>query len=185
MNEKRLKQISKFLSLILRHHPGKVGLKLEKTGWATVDELIAACRKNNFSFTLEELKTVVAENDKQRFSFDETGTKIRANQGHSIPVEIEFERKTPPAILYHGTAEKNVRAILEKGLAKMSRHHVHLSNDWQTARKVGMRYGKPVIFEVDAAKMSADGFEFFISANGIWLIENVPPQFLRLNENET
>ena len=185
MNEKRHKQISKFLSLILRHQPEKAGLKLDKNGWATVDELIAGCRKNNFTFTLEELKIVVADNDKQRFSFDETGTKIRANQGHSVPVEIEFERKTPPAVLYHGTAEKNISAILENGLTKMSRHHVHLSDDVQTARKVGMRYGKPVIFKVDTAKMLADGFEFLISANGIWLIENVPPQFLRLNENET
>jgi putative RNA 2'-phosphotransferase len=180
VNEKKQVRISKFLSLILRHQPEKFGLKLETGGWVKVDELLAACAKNGNALTREELETVVAENDKNRFSFDESGTKIRANQGHSAAVEIEFEEKAPPGILYHGTAEKNVRSILENGLRKMRRHHVHLSSDVETARRVGIRYGKPVIFEVDTTAMREAGFKFYISANGVWLVEEVAPCFLKL-----
>lgn len=182
MDEKRRTKISRFLSLILRHAPETVGLTLEENGWVKVDDLIRACRRNGKEITLAELREVVAANDKKRFSFDAGGEKIRANQGHSVAVEIEFEKKTPPAILYHGTAEKNVSLIRSKGLQKMRRHHVHLSPDAETARRVGTRHGKPVIFEVDAAKMLENGCSFFVSANGVWLVENVPPQFLRLIE---
>ena len=185
MNENRQRRISKFLSLILRHQPEKVGLKLEADGWVLVADLIAGCAKNGFAISLEELKTVVAENDKKRFAFDDSGERIRANQGHSVAVAIDFERRTPPEILYHGTAARNAAAILEKGLMKMRRHHVHLSADTETARKVGQRYGKPIIFEIEAQKMLEEGFEFFVSANDVWLVENVPPQFLRLIEHET
>lgn len=184
MDEKRRTKISKFLSLILRHAPQTVGLRLEENGWVNVEELITACARNGRALTFEELEEVVETNDKKRFSFDITGTKIRANQGHSVEVKIEFEKRTPPAILYHGTSEKNVRLILEKGLQKMKRHHVHLSPDTETARKVGTRHGKPAIFEIDTKAMIENNFEFFVSANGVWLIENVPPQFLRLTENE-
>lgn len=180
MNEKHQKRISKFLSLVLRHQPEKVGLILEQGGWVNVAELLDACGKNGFAFTLDELKTVVENNDKKRFSFDESGTKIRASQGHSVEIEIEFEQKEPPDVLYHGTSEKNVTAILKEGLSKMSRHHVHLSVDVETAKKVGMRYGKPVIFEVDTNAMRGNGFEFYVSANGVWLVDNVPPQFLQI-----
>lgn len=180
MNEKRQTGISKFLSLILRHQPEKIGLTLEKDGWVIVKDLLAASAKNGFAFSLDELKTVVADNDKKRFSFDDTGARIRANQGHSTSVEINFERKFPPAILYHGTAEKNVPAILEKGLRKMKRHHVHLSEDRETARKVGIRYGKPVIFEIDTKTMTEENFQFYVSANGVWLAEEVPAKFLKL-----
>jgi putative RNA 2'-phosphotransferase len=182
MDEKRRTKISKFLSLILRHAPEKVGLTLEENGWVKVDDLIAACGQNGRALTRKELEEVVETNDKKRFSFDVTGDKIRANQGHSVKVEIEFEKKTPPEILYHGTTEKNVNSILQRGLQKMRRHHVHLSSDKETARKVGTRYGKPVIFEVDAKAMLENNFEFFVSANGVWLIENVPARFLRLIE---
>lgn len=180
MNDKDQIRISKFLSLILRHNPEKIGLKLDEHGWADVEELLAASAKNGNAFMREELEKVVAENDKKRFAFDETGTKIRANQGHSIRVEIEFEQKTPPEILYHGTTEKNVGAILEKGLKKMRRHHVHLSPDVETAGKVGSRRGKPVILEIDAGRMKEEGFTFYISANGVWLVDEVPPQFMRV-----
>lgn len=180
MNEKSQVGISKFLSLILRHRPEKFGLKLESGGWVKVDELLAACAKNGNVLTREMLEKVVAENDKKRFSFDETGAKIRANQGHSIAVEIEFEQKAPPRVLYHGTAEKNVERILEEGLQKMARHHVHLSQDAVTARAVGARYGKPVVFEIDTMAMLADGFKFYVSANGVWLAREVPPKFLKL-----
>ena len=164
----------------MRHQPEKVGLKLESGGWIKVDELLSAWAKFGNVLTREDLEKVVAENDKKRFSFDETGTKIRANQGHSVKVEIEFEERTPPEILYHGTAEKNVKTILEKGLRKMARHHVHLSADAETARRVGVRYGKPVIFEIDTVAMKAEGFKFYISANGVWLVDRVPARFLKL-----
>lgn len=182
MDEKRRTKISKFLSLILRHAPGTVGLRLEENGWVNVDELIAACAKNGRALTREEIEEVIETNDKKRFSFNPNRTRIRANQGHSIEIEIEFEKRTPPEILYHGTAEKNVKSILERGLQKMRRHHVHLSIDKETARKVGMRYGKPVIFEIETRAMLENNFEFLVSANGVWLVENVPPQFLRLTQ---
>lgn len=181
MNEKRKTKISKFLSLILRHQPEVVGLTLEENGWISVEELIRACANYGKPFTLAELKSVVETNDKKRFAFNDDETKIRASQGHSLEVEIEFEKRTPPEILYHGTAEKNVGVIFAEGLKKMSRHHVHLSADTETATKVGMRYGKPVIFQIDTAAMIAEGFEFFVSANGVWLVDNVPPKFLKMN----
>ncbi len=182
MDEKKKKKISKFLSLILRHQPEVVGLMLEENGWVEVDKLIKACADYGKSFTRSELDEVVATNDKQRFAFDETGGKIRANQGHSVEVEIEFEKKTPPEILYHGTAEKNLGLIFEKGLRKMNRHHVHLSADVETARKVGARHGKPVIFQIETVKMLEKGNEFFVSANGVWLVEEVAPEFLEVYE---
>jgi putative RNA 2'-phosphotransferase len=180
MNETHKKKISKFLSLILRHQPEVVGLTLEENGWISVEKLLKACTDYGKSFTPAELKEVVETNDKKRFSFNETGKKIRANQGHSLEVEIEFEKRTPPEILYHGTAEKNVGVIFAEGLKKMSRHHVHLSSDTETAKKVGMRYGKPVIFQVDTKAMLTEGFEFYVSANGVWLVETVPPKFLKI-----
>lgn len=180
MDEKRKTKISKFLSLVLRHAPEAVGLSLDEHGWVKVQDLRKACAAHGKSFSVAELEEVVATNDKKRFSFDETKTKIRANQGHSLDVEIEFERKKPPEILYHGTAEKNVGAIFASGLRKMKRHHVHLSADTETARKVGARYGKPVIFEVDTTAMLAENHEFFVSANGVWLTDEVPLKFLKL-----
>ncbi len=185
MDEKRKTKISKFLSLILRHAPETVGLRLEDNGWVKVEDLIAACAKNGRTFTLSELREVVETNDKKRFAFDESGKRIRASQGHSAAVEIEFEKRKPPAILYHGTAEKNVGLIYQDGLRKMNRHHVHLSIDTETAGRVGARHGKPAIFEVDTVAMLKDNMEFFVSANGVWLVENVPPQFLRLTEYES
>jgi putative RNA 2'-phosphotransferase len=180
MDDKRKVKISKFLSLILRHKPEVVFLNLDENGWVSVEKLIQACADYGKPFTFAELKEVVATNDKKRFSFNENETKIRANQGHSLEVEIEFEKRTPPEILYHGTAEKNVGVIFAEGLKKMSRHHVHLSSDTETAKKVGMRYGKPVIFQVDTKAMLTEGFEFYVSANGVWLVETVPPKFLKI-----
>ncbi len=180
MDEKHKTKISKFLSLILRHKPEEIGLVLDENGWASVADLLekSAAKGNNFTF--EELQETVATNDKKRFAFDETKTKIRASQGHSIEVEIGFEEKIPPVILYHGTAERNVEPILENGLQKMARHHVHLSADIETARAVGVRYGKPVIFQVDTEKMTDAGFKFYVSANGVWLVDAVPPEFLKV-----
>lgn len=180
MNEKHKTKISKFLSLILRHKPEEVGLSLEENGWVKVADLQKVCADYGMFFTLQELEEVVATNDKKRFSFNETKTKIRASQGHSLEVEIEFERKIPPEILYHGTAEKYLSAIFASGLQKMNRHHVHLSADKETARKVGARHGKPIIFEIKTATMIAEGFDFFVSANGVWLVAEVPPKFLEI-----
>ena len=182
MDEKRKTKISKFLSLILRHQPEVVGLSLEENGWIPVEKLIKACSDYGKKITFAELKSVVETNDKKRFAFNEDETKIRASQGHSLEVEIEFEKRAPPEILYHGTAEKNVGVIFEEGLKKMSRHHVHLSVETETAAKVGMRYGKPIIFQVDTNAMIDEGFEFYVSANGVWLVENVPPKFLKIKE---
>lgn len=180
MDEKRKTKISKFLSLVLRHKPKEIGVTLEENGYVKVVDLLKACETNGNSLTLEELREVVETSDKKRFAFDETGAKIRANQGHSVEVALEFEKRTPPEILYHGTATRNIDAIKKSGLKKMQRHHVHLSADTETARKVGMRYGKPVIFKVDANKMLAEGYEFFVSANDVWLTHEVPVKFLEI-----
>jgi putative RNA 2'-phosphotransferase len=180
MNEKRLIKVSKYLSKHLRHQPERLGLNPETGGWVEVEDLLKACAKNNFPLALAELKEVVEKNDKKRFSFDAGGEKIRANQGHSIKVDLQLKPQIPPARLFHGTAERNVSMIREHGLLKMARHHVHLSVDTETARKVGMRHGKPVIFEIDTMAMLEKGFEFFVSENGVWLVESVPPEFLKV-----
>jgi putative RNA 2'-phosphotransferase len=175
-------RVSKYLSLHLRHHPERLGLTLGAGGWVAVDQLLDACARDGFPITRAELEEVVATNDKQRYSFDETGTLIRANQGHSAPVDLELEPVEPPALLYHGTGDGSVAVIQAEGLKKMARHHVHLSADVATARKVGMRHGRPVIFAVDAAAMRRDGHLFYRSANGVWLVDSVAPQYLTLLE---
>jgi putative RNA 2'-phosphotransferase len=184
MNPKRLIHISKFLSKHLRHAPEEIGLTLEPGGWVSVDALLEACRQAGMTFSRSELDQVVAENNKQRFAFDETGLRIRANQGHSVEVDLQLEPTAPPAVLYHGTSKGPHEAILKNGLKKMSRHHVHLSLDVETAFKVGTRHGKPVILLVDAEKMARDGFVFYVSNNGVWLTDRVPPTYIRLLEEE-
>ena len=179
MNDKQRVRISKFLSLHLRHEPEGLGLELEPGGWVAVDALLAGAARKGVRISREELEEVVAKCDKQRFAFDETGTKIRANQGHSAEVDLQLEPTAPPELLYHGTAERNEVDILRDGLQKMARHHVHLSPDAETARKVGSRHGRPLIFTVDAAAMHRDGFLFYVSSNGVWLVDHVPPQYLR------
>jgi putative RNA 2'-phosphotransferase len=178
MNKDRSTKISKFLSLVLRHKPETIGLSLDENGWGNVADLLKASASHGNSFTREDLDAVVETNDEKRFIFDDSGERIRAAQGHSLKVDLEFEKRTPPAILYHGTAERNVDAIMASGLKKMQRHHVHLSADPDTALNVGIRYGKPVIFRVDTVGMIAGGFEFYISANGVWLVDSVPVRFL-------
>jgi len=180
MDKARQIKISKFLSKHLRHTPELLGVSLAPGGWVTVDELLTACEAHQFSVSRTELEQVVANNDKQRFSFDETGTKIRANQGHSVEVDLQLKPQIPPNILYHGTGEKSVQAILKSGLVKMSRHHVHLSTNVEIARKVGMRHGLPVIFLVEAMLMDQSGFTFYCSENGVWLVDHVPPKYLKI-----
>lgn len=178
MNNNRVVKVSKYLSKHLRHAPNRIGITLQPGGWVEVDKLLAACENNSFPISREELNFVVANNDKKRFSFDSTGKLIRANQGHSVEIDLQLESQIPPDILYHGTGDKSVESILETGLQKISRHHVHLSRDIETATKVGARHGKPVVIIVDAAKMHQDGFIFYCSENGVWLVDNVPPEYL-------
>lgn len=179
MDDKQLKNISKFLSKHLRHTPEALGLTLAEGGWVKVEALLAACQKQRFPITLAQLQEVVAKNDKQRFAFDATGQSIRANQGHSVEVDLQLEPATPPRALYHGTATDDVAIIMQEGLKRMSRHHVHLSVDIETAKKVGTRHGVPVVFAVNAALMASEGFTFYRSANGVWLIDEVPPKYLK------
>jgi putative RNA 2'-phosphotransferase len=180
MNAKRLTKVSKFLSRHLRHAPADLGLSLEPGGWVAVAELLAACHRAGTPLTRPELEEVVSKNDKQRFAFDETGFRIRANQGHSVEVDLQLEPATPPDVLYHGTATTAVPTILADGLRRMRRHHVHLSPTIATAYKVGSRHGQPVVLFVDAAAMDNDGFTFYRSANDVWLVDAVPPRYLRL-----
>jgi putative RNA 2'-phosphotransferase len=180
VDPKRLVRISKYLSKHLRHEPERLRLTLASGGWVDVAELLAACAADHFPLTRAELDEVVQKNDKQRFSFDEAGTRIRANQGHSTEVDLQLEAVPPPAVLYHGTAAGQVGSILESGLKRMARHHVHLSATIPTAVAVGSRHGKPVVLEVDAAAMARDGIAFYRSANGVWLVDEVPPRYLRV-----
>jgi putative RNA 2'-phosphotransferase len=180
MDEQRRIKISKYLSKHLRHEPERLGLTLEAGGWVGVADLLAACARHHFAVTSDELADVVTSSDKQRFAFDDTGERIRANQGHSVDVDLQLEPVPPPNLLYHGTPERNVESILRDGLRKMARHHVHLSPDVATATKVGSRRGKPVILVIDSSAMQRDGHTFFCSANGVWLVESVPPRYLRL-----
>lgn len=178
MDPKRLVKTSRYLSRHLRHDPGRLGLTLEPGGWVEVDALLRACAERRMALTRDELREVVERNDKQRFSFDATGTRIRANQGHSVEIDLELPPADPPPVLVHGTGAGNVDAILREGLSRMRRHHVHLSPDRDTATRVGRRHGEPVVLEVAAGRMGADGHTFHVSANGVWLTDEVPPEYL-------
>ena len=172
-----LRDTSKFLSLLLRHKPQLVGLELDEHGWADVDDLIRRVSRKR-PLDRATLEQIVATDEKQRYSFSADGKLIRANQGHSIPVNVELAELEPPPILYHGTGEKFSASIRAQGLLKKSRLYVHLSSDINTAIKVGRRHGKPKIFLVDSGKMFADGYKFFRSVNGVWLTEHVPAIYL-------
>lgn len=180
LSEKETKRISKFLSLLLRHRPEALGLVLDEQGWVNTDELINKIAQEEPRFTLDILQHIVQTNPKQRFRFSDDGLKIRASQGHSIDVELNYEEKQPPVILYHGTAEKNLSSILASGLDKRQRHHVHLAADTETAIKVGQRHGKPIVLIIDAAAMFAAQHVFYRSDNGVWLTEHVPSTFISL-----
>lgn len=171
------KNTSKFISLILRHKPESIGISLDEHGWASVDELIAGVNKTH-SLDMEILERIVAEDEKQRYSFNEDKTLIRANQGHSIPVDVELEEVCPPEVLYHGTGEKYTSSIDKQGLISKSRLYVHLSDDEETARKVGQRHGKPVIYTVKSGEMYRDGIVFYRSVNGVWLTKAVLVKYL-------
>ena len=172
-----LQDTSRFMSLILRHKPETIGISLDEHGWANVDELIAGIAKTH-EFNREILEEIVRTDNKQRYSFNEDKTLIRANQGHSIPVDVELEEVEPPEYLYHGTAEKYRESIDAIGLIPKSRLYVHLSSDIDTAIKVGKRHGVPIVYRVWSGKMYKDGFKFFNSVNGVWLTKEVPAKYI-------
>jgi len=168
---------SRFISLILRHKPDIIGITLDEHGWANVQELIKGVSKTHY-LTIELLEHIVATDDKQRYSFNEDKTLIRANQGHSIPVDVELKKVLPPDTLYHGTGEKYTESINKQGLIPKSRLYVHLSSDIETATIVGKRHGNPVVYSINSKQMAAEGFDFYKSVNGVWLTKNVPIKYM-------
>ncbi len=172
-------KFSKLLSLILRHKPEEIGLTLDGEGWADVNELLERLRKTGKSRTKDDLRQVVANNDKKRFSFNEDETKIRANQGHTLKnIDVGLEATEPPEFLYHGTAERNLKSIVEEGIQKMKRQHVHLSKDKGTASAVGGRHGKPIVLTINAKQMHEEGVVFFLSENKVWLTDFVAAKYI-------
>jgi len=178
MIEKNTVKISKFMSLVLRHNPQKIGITLDENGWADTELLLKGLCKNGHKVSLEDLKEVVTKNDKQRFKFNDDFTKIRANQGHSVAVDVEMKEAKPLDLLYHGTATRFLASIKAEGLKAGKRIHVHLSGDKETAVKVGGRHGTPVVLNINAAKMHEDGYKFYLSENGVWLVSNVPSEYI-------
>lgn len=178
LDEKALKNHSRFLSRILRHKPELIGITLDGNGYVVVETLLNALQNSQFPMTRAMLDDVVANNDKKRFSYSDDGLKIRANQGHSVAVDLGLSPQTPPPVLYHGTARDNLDGIWQAGLTAQSRHHVHLSSDVETAIKVGKRHGAVAVLRVDTAQMVADGVVFYRSANGVWLVDTILPKYL-------
>lgn len=176
--DKRLVRLSKFLSRVLRHHPEAIGLTLDAQGWAEVAQLLAQARAHGVALSRETVQEIVAQNDKQRFAFSADGTRIRASQGHSIPVDLGLAPTEPPKLLYHGTAARFIPAIQARGLLPGRRNHVHLSADEASAMRVGGRHGNPLVIAVRAGLMHAEGYPFYLSANGVWLTEHVPVAYL-------
>ncbi|CAM5504469.1 putative RNA 2'-phosphotransferase [Streptomyces sp. MnatMP-M77] len=187
MDERRTVKVSKYLSKHLRHQPERIGLTLDENGWVAVEELLRAAARHGFAFSRAELDHVVAANDKRRFTVENGcaadgvhGDRIRANQGHTVAVDLDLPPAEPPAHLYHGTVARVMDAIRTEGLRPMARHHVHLSPDRETATRVGARRGRPLVLTVDAGAMHRAGHVFRVSANGVWLADAVPPRFLLL-----
>ncbi|MEM7354226.1 MAG: RNA 2'-phosphotransferase [Acidobacteriota bacterium] len=176
---KKLVRISKFLSLVLRHKPEEIGIELDEQGWTEVAGLLRAAQRRGVSISREELDEVVFTNDKQRFAFSADGSRIRANQGHSVQIDLALQPQQPPAKLYHGTATRFIDAIRDQGLKKMNRQHVHLSPTTDQAHRVGSRHGKPIVLTVDCEAMAAAGYLFYVSLNGVWLTDHVPASFIQ------
>lgn len=176
-------KLSVFISLVLRHNPDAAHITLDKHGWADVDELLRGINDTGRKINMDILEEIVATDNKQRYSFNEDRTLIRANQGHSIPVDVELEERKPPEFLYHGTADRFLKSILSEGLKPMSRLYVHLSIDTDTAAKVGKRHGKPVILKVHSGEMHRNGIKFYLSENGVWLTKKVSVKYLELMSN--
>lgn len=178
MTSNQTTRASKFLSLVLRHEPEVVGVTLGEGGWVGVEELLAGCATAGRAMTRDELDHVVSTNAKRRFEFSEDGLRIRASQGHSVEVDLQYKAQVPPEVLYHGTATRFLESIRAEGLRKMQRHHVHLSAETRTTMEVGARHGKPVLLTIRAAAMHEAGFTFYRSTNGVWLVDTVPVEFI-------
>lgn len=178
MDAKTLTQLSKFLSFVLRHRPESIGLTLDRNGWVDIDDLVERSQAHGKPLSRELIEEIAATSPKQRFALSEDGQRVRASQGHSIDVDLAYQPAVPPDILFHGTVEASLPGIRATGLEKRSRHHVHLSVDEPTARTVGMRRGRPVILRIAAGRMQADGHTFYLSANGVWLVEAVPVAYI-------
>ena len=176
----QLDKMGRFISFILRHHPETIGISLDEYGWANVDELLSGINNSGRTIDMELLEEIVRTDQKQRYSFNEDKTLIRANQGHSISVDVELEEMQPPQVLYHGTASRFLDAIMQEGLKPMSRLYVHLSKDIETAKVVGARHGAPIILKINTSQMQEDGMKFYLSKNGIWLTKNIPTKYIEL-----
>lgn len=179
LSDERLVKISRYLAKHLRHRPERLDLRMDGGGWVDIDELLNSCTRSRFPISRAELEEVVVRNDKRRYALDPTGTRIRATQGHSRPIELGLEPLKPPPVLHHGTYADAVGTVMVEGLSAMGRTHVHLSADPETAQRVGSRRGPPVVLRIDAAAMHTAGHRFWCSDNGVWLVEGVPPRFLR------
>ncbi len=180
MTPHEIKKVSKSLSYVLRHQPDSIGVELEPAGWIEVDTLLMAFERSGRRISRSTLEHVVETNDKRRFELSGDGRRIRARQGHSVEVDLAYEAATPPDVLYHGTATRNLDSILEQGLSKGNRHHVHMSTNRRAMLAVGMRHGRPVLLAIDAAQMREDGHEFFVTGNDVWLTDHVPPAYLKI-----
>nr|DAZ52527.1 MAG TPA: RNA 2'-phosphotransferase [Caudoviricetes sp.] len=175
-----LTNLSRYMSLILRHKPEVIEITLDEHGWASVNDLICGIEKNNPGFNMDILEQIVKTDNKQRYSFNDDKSLIRANQGHSVNVDVELKEKEPPEYLYHGTGEKYIKSINQDGLIPKSRLYVHLSKDIKTAENVGKRHGKEVVYRIDSRQMYRDGYKFYLSENGVWLTKKVPVKYLEM-----
>ena len=172
------KRLSKFLSYVLRHNPGSIGIELDSKGWVEIDTLLVHANRNGTRITRNDLIRIVFESDKQRFAVSEDSQRIRANQGHSVKVDLDLNSVPAPEMLYHGTVERFLESIRVHGLLKGERHHVHLSADEQTASAVGARRGKPVLLRIASRELGQHGHLFYLTKNGVWLTDHVPPQYI-------
>lgn len=180
MENKKLKKGSKFLSYVLRHDPGAISLFLDPQGWALVDDLVELTQGKNPQLTRALIEEIVASCEKQRFTLDDSGLRIKANQGHSIAIDLDLGALAPPNLLYHGTASRYLELIMGSGLRKQNRHHVHLTESIDTAKAVGQRHGKVVVLTINACEMHSHGYEFYRSENGVWLVDAVPVRFIEV-----
>ena len=176
-------RLGRFLSLVLRHDPSAAGITLDEHGWADVEQLLAGVNRAGRKIDMFTLERIVRENNKQRYSFNADHTKIRANQGHSVQVDVELKKAEPPRYLYHGTATRFFPAIRKEGIRKMGRQYVHLSGDFETAMAVGKRHGIPMVITIDADAMTRDGVALYRAENGVWLCEHVEPKYFVMGEN--
>ncbi len=171
-------RLSKFISLVLRHNPEAANISLDAHGWADVKELIEGINSTGRRIDMKTLEEIVANDEKQRYSFSDNKRLIRANQGHSVPIDLELEAAVPPEYLFHGTAARFIKSIKKEGLTPKDRLYVHLSKDGETAAKVGARHGKSVVLKIKAKALFESGQQFFLSANNVWLCKGVPPHYI-------